>query len=447
MDIREIEKHITRHVGNLTRIDKQERYGRGYNPAILAPYPKDEPDIRIPIPIARRAVDIVAGYLGKEGNITYAGKGFDDETKKWLDLNDEGLATFGNLKCGLIHGAAYERHWIGKDGKDEFALTPRHESIPIKSNTLKPKLTGFIHWRKVEDQFIADYYDEFMVTRFVSSSYSSGYKIDPDGTKPHPYNRVPVVEFMIDSDGSNLFDHCIALIDFLDNLHSENYANELARHAASIMLTTLRFNTEPDEYGQTDADRVKQTGVIDGLPEPVQNQVAYLTKDLAGTFIEATADRIERLVYEMLSLFNPNDDTFATASGVAQLYKLLGFEYLCTRITSYFMRGLQDRFKLYQRLRGSMTVGAEINTDITIDWRRNLPNDVLNIAQIMALLDGKLSDETLLRMLPASIVPDVEEELKKLKAQQEEATPNVLDVGPEVDEEPTDPEALEDAGA
>lgn len=436
MDVKELEKHIAKHIGNLTKIVKQERYGRGYNPAILAPYPKEEPDNRIPIPIAKRAVDLTVGYLAKEGNITYAGDGFDEATQEWLDTNDEGLTTAEELTSGLVHGTAYELHWIGENLVDEFALVPRAEAIPIHSSDLKPKLKGFIHWRKVDDRYLADYYDEFMVTRFSSDSYASGYQIEDQ--MAHPYNRVPVVEFRISSDGSNLFDHCIALIDFMDKLHSENYANEIMRHAAATLLTSSRFSEEEDEYGETDLDRWRRTGVMQGVDTPVTDNFAYLTKDLIGTFLEATADRIERLTYEMLSLLNPNDDTFATASGVAQLYKLLGFEYLCTRITAYFMRGLQDRFKLYQRLRGAMTVGGEINTDITINWRRNLPNDVLNIAQIIATLDGKLSDETLLRMLPASIVPDVKEELKKLKAQREEATPDVLNVGPEVGEEPMD---------
>jgi len=427
IDLKEVQKLIASDAGRRSKLAVQAAYVKGTNPSILAPAPKEEPDNRIPVPFARRAINMVLGYMFKEGNIVYSGDGYDQSLTDIFDANDEGLIDLELAATSLAHGEAWELHWT-EGGSDQFAQIPVSQCIAIYDDSLKPKLIGFIrHWSKRDydnkTTFYAHVYDEAQVIKYQGPTVEA---LAPDGQpEAHGYGRVPVVQFKISSDGSNLFDHVTALIDFYDKVMSEDVANELARFAASYMLMAGRLSDEVDpDTGETEVDKIKQTRLFQNLAgeKSVTDQIAFLTKDINASFIDTAADRCERLIYEMLQLFNPNDDTFVQASGVAQKYKLLGFEYLCTAIATYFSIGLQDRISLIKKLGSNLSAGNNAaNTDVTITWNRNLPDDLAQLATIASTLKDVLSDETILRLFPTYIIGDVDEELARLETQKQEA--------------------------
>jgi SPP1 family phage portal protein len=413
----ELHKYISADTARQTKIRIQEMYVKGQNPSILAPFPKEDPDNRIPVPFARRAVNMVLGYMFKEGNIVYSGDGYDDSLKETFDANDEGLLNLEIANTALSHGEGYELHWT-ESSKDQFAQIPISQCIAIYSEDLKPKLIGFIrHWKGKDKLFHAHYYDDQVKQEYTSID---GVKYSLELEESHGYTRVPVVRFGISSDGSNLFDHVTSLIDFYDKIMSEDFANELAKFASSYLLTSGQISDEVGEDGETEIDKIKRTKMFMGLQgeKSVLDQIAFLTRNIPAEFTEAAANRCERLIYEMLQLFNPNDDTFVQASGVAQKYKLLGFEYLCTTIATYFSIGLQDRISLIKKLDSNLSSGNNsVNTDVTITLNRNLPDDLALLADIISKLKASslLSDETLLKMFPSYIVEDVDEELKRIE--------------------------------
>jgi SPP1 family phage portal protein len=411
----ELRQYIAGDRSRQSRASVQAAYVKGTNPAILAPIAKEDPDSRIPVPFARRAINMILGYMFKEGNITYTGDGYDDALKETFDRNDEGLIDLELAGTALAHGEAWELHW-SENGLDSFAQVPIAQCVAVYDDNLKPKLIYFIrHWVKNNVHY-AHVYDDMEMQAYKASN-GALYELDGPSIV-HGYGRVPVVRFGISSDGSNLFDHVVPLVDFYDKIMSEDFANELARFASSYMLMAGRLNDEIGEDGETEIDKIKNTRLFQNLAgeKSVTDQIAFLTKDINATFIDSAADRTERLIYEMLQLFNPNDDSFAQASGVAQKYKLLGFEYLCTTIATYFSIGLQDRIALIKRLDSNMTGNAS-NTDVTIKMTRNLPDDLLQLAQIAQTLKGILSDETILRLFPSYIVEDIDEELSKVESQ------------------------------
>ena len=114
--------------------------------------------------------------------------------------------------------------------------------------------------------------------------------------------------------------------------------NEHEKFSEAILLLRDKIdNITVDENGLTDADKVAQWRILDGLGDNVNTAAAYLAKNVNDTFINNTLDRYERLMYEMLCLFNPNDDSFATGSGIAQAYKLLGFELFIANLAGIFL--------------------------------------------------------------------------------------------------------------
>lgn len=425
MTTEELDKLIKAHKPLSTRYYDQKSYKIGVNAGIFQSTPKPDPDNRIPVPFIRRAVKLTKGYFAKVGNITYDA---DDngETTDWFeqyiapiyDENNEELETSAVFEDSITYGSAFELHWWNAEDGYQFSVVPVDQCIPIYSEDLKPKLIAFIWHRKtMAGKELATYYDD--------KEYQEYEKANKDWTLTnqgfHLYGKVPVIEANTDRDKRNMFDHVLPMLDFYDKLTSE-VGNEHEKFSESILLLRNTLDAiNQDENGLTDADKVNQWRVLDRLGDNVKDSAAYLQRDVNDDFINNTLERLERLIYEMLCLFNPNDDSFATASGIAQAYKLLGFELMIADMESYFSQFLQARLKL---IAGHKTSGIPVDGAdfVSIRFRRNLPFDLAGIADIVTKLKGIVSDETLLKMFPSTIIDNVDEELKRIS----EAQPEVM---------------------
>lgn len=426
MTTEELDKLIKAHKPLSTRYYDQKSYKIGVNAGIFQATPKPDPDNRIPVPFIHRAVKLTKGYFAKVGNITYEDQTdwFETNIAPIYDENNEELETAAVFEDSITYGSAFELHWWNAEDGYQFSVVPVDQCIPIYSEDLKPKLIGFIWHRKTRtDKELATYYDDKEYLEFEKDG--KDWTLVNQGV--HLYGKVPVLEANTDRDKRNMFDHVLPMLDFYDKLTSE-VGNEHEKFAESILLLRgFLDDVTKDENGLTQADKVGQTRVFDRLGDQVKDSVAYLERNVNDTFITNTLERLERLIYEMLCLFNPNDDSFATASGIAQAYKLLGFELMIADMESYFSQFLQARLKL---IAGHKTSGIPVDgaDSVTIKFRRNLPFDLAGIADIVTKLKGIVSDETLLKMFPSTIIDNVDEELKRIeKAQPEVPLPGDTD--------------------
>jgi SPP1 family phage portal protein len=416
MDAEQIKEIVSKRKPLSTRCYDQKSYKIGLNAGIFQALPGPAPDNRIPIPFIRRAVKLVKGYFAKVGNITYEDKAgwFEKTMAPIYDENDEELETAAIFEDSITYGSGFELNWWTKEDKFQFAPIPVDQAIPIYSDDLKPKMVAFVWYRctQGEDE-LATWYDDKEYQEYVKTK-DKDWTLIPGRSGPHLYGRVPILEANTDRDKRNLFDPVLPLIDAYDKLSSE-VANEHEKFAQSILLLRNTLDTiHADENGLTDADKVALFRVLDKLGDNVKDSASYLERNVNDTFIDNTFNRWERLIYEMLCIFNPNDESFATASGVAQAYKLLGFELMVADIESYFSTFLQARIKL---IAGHSLSGAkEGDADqVVIKFRRNLPFDLAGMADIAAKLKGLVSDETLLKLFPATVIDDVDAELQRIK--------------------------------
>lgn len=422
MDSKEIKKYVEKIGQKATKIYSQEAYANGNHVAIYQPPPKSDPDYRKPLPIIRKALDFLIGYMAKPGAITYQGDYYENTLKDIYDLNDEELVNAALLEDACKHGVAYELHWM-TDGVKQFYPLPVSQVCPIYSNDLKRRLIGLVWYRETDDdQEICTYYTDEYNQDFV---LVNGEWM-PGPEQPHGYGSVQVNEFHIGRECKNLYDHVLPLVDLIDKLLSEDIANEASRFNAAIMLMAERIDaTTKDDLGSTLIDRLKELRLLDGMApdgSDVRNKVAFVHRDIPTDFIKFAVDTIYGWIYQMLGIPNPDDDGFASASGSAQAYKLLGLEYLSTRIEAYFSRGLQNRIRLLSGLGSELMEKVDGMDKVTISWTRNLPHNMLELADTTAKLKGTLSDETIIGMFPKSVVPNVQEELDRLNAQAPEMT-------------------------
>jgi SPP1 family phage portal protein len=412
MTAEQLQNLIADNMALVAKYKSQKAYAIGNNPGILRPYPKPDPDNRKPIPLARQAVTFVQGYMGKPGNIKYSGDYYDSTLKDIYNFNDEELITAGELEDALIHGQCFELHWLDEDGNRNFYPVPADQSIPIYDTGLKRKLIGFVWYRTVDDVQIASVYDETTVQTWEAVKDKWIMRDEA----PHGYGQVPVNIGFIDRDGRNLFDHIIPLQDMMDKLLSADVANEADRYSAALLAMAERIDSESkDDAGRTMVDRIKELRILDGLGDgDVRQKVAFITKDLPVDFIKFALEFTERMARESLQIPNMMDPKFGESSGIAKAFQLLPLEYLCSRIEAYFTRFLQNRIYLVAGISRAIGDNSDGAYDVQVSFKRNLPYDLVEISDVVSKLKGILSDETLLKLFPSQIIPDVEEELEKI---------------------------------
>ena len=412
MTAEQLQKIIEGHQTRIPRLQNQRAQALGNNPGILRPVPKPTPDNRVPIPIARQSVAFVTGYMAKPGNLTYSGDYYENTLKPIYNYNDEQLLTSGELEDACIHGACYELHWMDTAGVKNFYPVPVEQGIPIYSQDLKPKLTGFIWFRTVDETDRATYYDEAIRQEWTLEE--GKWAMIEEG--PHGYGQVPVNVGYIDRDGRNLFDHVLPILDSIDKLASADVMNEADRYSSALLAMAERLDAEStDESGRTMIDRLKELRLIDGLGDgDVKSKIAFITKDLPVDFIKFAIEFLERMARESLQIPNMMDPKFGESSGIAKAFQLLPLEYLCSRIEGHFARFLYNRIYLIAGISSTLgddTTGAR---DVQISFKRNLPYDLVEISDVVSKLKGIVSDETILKLFPSQIIPDVEAELEKI---------------------------------
>lgn len=476
-------------LGKLEREVVQERleyredsaYVEGKNPEILGRSRRKDPDNRIPVPLAKMAVEDLSGYAGRAGDIrvswnnvrTEESADEESERDEYIELrreiakhNRSKLLTSELYEEGLAHGVAYELFWVSDAlGLPYGLMTPEHAMVPAEElklvwdDSLKPTLLAAVRFWSEGDEHIADVYYAGYWERWRKTSTAQEYIKEeapevevtmsadngevvvgsaPDPNfRTYPFRRVPLAIYPINRKRQPLFEAEKALIDAMDNLLSSS-VNEVDRFNALIALF-------PGKVDKQFVERLVELKVIDELGE-YERWPEYLEKSLEKIdgFYNQLADRIERLYHKSVKIPDMTDENFAgNQSGVAIAFKLIGLEFKASSIDTYFDTGLEMRNALINDVLGDTLLegGAPFaveDYEMRIEHKRNLPIDEKAAVEIAALLSGLVSKETMLRFLPRTIVEDVEKEMARLEA--EESARFVEGVNLEEDEDDAEEE-------
>jgi len=414
MGVKELAQHNERRQRDW---QTNRAYFLGRNPWLESREPRKEPDNRIAIPFAKMAVEDMAGYSAMPGyrtveidNVRTDGPDMADEyvqrVREAEAENDSERLTSELYTEALTQGYAYELFWFA-DGEVNFARVPSNEIEIVYDGGLRPE--PIEAWR-FYDRNNGSPNKAVKFTAFDMTEYRrDGSSWTVGDTIPHPFGMVPVTEYCIGASKLPFFESEKGIIDAQDKLISSS-VNEVDRFNAVMALFPFQVSKEFVE-------KLRQMNVIDDL-EQYERWPEYLEKSLQNieAFYANLADRLERLFHKSIKVPDFSDENFVgNASGVALSYKLLGLEFKAAQIDTYFDMGTKRRYKLIGR---GINAGAREypldDYEVSCYNRRNLPVDEQKMVQIAQSLLGIVSRETLLRILPQSIVQDVEREIERL---------------------------------
>lgn len=408
---------------------ENKEYVKGKNPEILRKQRQKDPDNRIPVPLAKSAVVDMTGYAGSKISVTYdsvqsdEADGLDDYRgimREFQDYNDDDIITTRLYREAISHTETYLIMWVS----DKLALpsgmmTPEYMTagtdkvVPIWDNELKPNLLAACYFSKKDNTIDCDVYYPLIAEHWRSDGGGAWRRIK-ELDKVYPYKRVPVIPFKMSIDGGPMFQAEKPLIDKHDSVISKSQ-NEIDRYNALMMLFPYKITPEF-------VQKMNEMHGLDNLDQyDADKWPRYLEKNLSqvNEYTNAHIDRLERLFHKTIKVVDFNQITAqgGDESGTARAFKLLGMEFLASDIEKVFIKGLYERAELFNDVIRASTIG--IDPDLytpVVTARRNLPIDEMAKIQIAQGLKALgISDETILKMLPDTIIPDPEKELVSME--------------------------------
>ncbi|MGX1572795.1 phage portal protein [Paenibacillus terrae] len=401
----------------------KQKYSDYYNGqhAILKNYAMQESrsNQKLIFNFPRKFVDNEVGYLlGKPVN--YVSKSDQDEAIQNIDVHMSHWDKEHNLqlrKQSEIFGESIELNYIDSDGQfSATVLSPLNVYVLEDGTAERNVLLGLHKFTKRFDKHMyLDVYTDHEILHYTIGSDDKGNQMKQNqspelkyiGKHNHIFGRVPLISCPANTERKSGFHDVISLFDAYNALNSD-LVNEIADHRnAYLVIENAKLEVE-------DLLNMKKMGIIQ---VPAGGKVSWLTKQINDSFVKNELDNIERKIFDMMDQVNFNENWASNTSSLALRNKLLNLE---NRVA---MREALMEKAIKQRLRNFFTFlhikeGVQYDyRDIAVKFTRNLPTDLVGMADVIVKLQQVVSQETLLALLP--FVENPKLEFNKFHAEQQ----------------------------
>ena len=250
------------------------------------------------------------------------------------------------------------------------------------------------------------------------------------------YNPLFVVENNDELDGEAK--KILNLVDAFDRTLSDA-SNEIeASRLAILILQNIGMDEE-------DIQKMKASGILEMFG--ADGKASYLTKDVNDSMIENHLNRLNQNIMRFAKSIDFTDEKFSSnLSGIAILFKTMGLEHKAIVAENKMRSALQYQMKVL--CSGWALLGLcdpEDYLKIYFNFKRNLPANRKEEAEIVNILSGQVSQRTLLSYL--STVDDIEAEIEAMQQEREEFNaqlPPLVPIGKETNRTNTDDEDNDD---
>lgn len=205
-----------------------------------------------------------------------------------------------------------------------------------------------------------------------------------------------------------------SLLDALEKLQSDRI-NSVEKFVNSVLKIQ-----GIGELSKEQREQIEESAYL-LLPQSDMD-ASYLDHTLDQSQIEILRQDLIDDIHKFAMIPNISDVNFAgNSSGVALAYKLLSFNLMVQGCERLYMSGLRKRMRLYNVFLNKKTNCKIIDVnDVTITFKHSLPQNSLELAQIVNLLgeSGIVDKETLAAILP--FVSNAQETVMKAEEEAEE---------------------------
>ena len=406
------------------RYEKLESYYKGEHDILnRRPKRRDDPCNNVVCNYAKYITDIGSGFLIGEP-VSYQSEENDlSDLLEWFKSAEVDVQDNDNAEDQSIYGVAYELVYMSSDDSPTPKTASIHPSqaFVIYNNTVELNPVAGVYYHETRDtatQQINGYDAEISTDKqYIRFHLTADYALDGEvATEGNPFGMVTLIEIYNNRFLQGDFEQLISLIDGY-NKQQSNRIDDKENFVNSLMVLkgqTLGYNQE--EKAETYQD-IKDNGVIE-LTEG--SDLSFLTRQSDQQGDQLLTESIAKDIHKFSYIPDLTDEHFAAnVSGVAMQFKLWGLLQLMKKKERYIKEGLRYRIKLFSAIlaiKGKKPVDVE---NVTITITRNLPKNLVELAQVIGNLSGICSNEALVAQLP--FVEDPEKEVEKAAEEKRQA--------------------------
>lgn len=405
MDI--IKKILDFHNLNLPHYQKLERYYNGQHDYIMAKQASQTTDEnhKVNVNWSGKIIDTkLAFFLGGDA-IKYVSRLEEDELLNHINYDFPIWEEKHNVdlhKICSIYGKAYEMVTINEDGNFEsFAFSPLEMSVLLDGTKNNNVVMAVRQYKK---QFDDNIYVDVITDREIINYINDKDNLIEVSRKNHIFSKCPILFYQNNSEQMGDFEKVLDLIDEYDYIVSKNI-DELAYLADAYFIIEGSQSTTEEELLKMRNNRIILTA---------QNSKAYFaTKDLNGNFREKVLEGLENdIICHSNIVILSTTDLSSNISGVALRAKLYELENAVSMNEINLKALIYKRLKFYCEYLKIKTNKDYDYKNIIIQFSRNLPSNIKEMADIVQILKGTVSTKTLISQLP--FVNDVDLEIKRV---------------------------------
>ena len=368
-----------------------------------------KPNNKVVTNLPSHAVGIRVGYFsGEPLTITSENETETLALNDILEYNDFQDVNSDLDELSSIHGTANLVLWIDEDGFVRMSPLKPSESFVIYDNSIKQEPIGAVIYRQYtsNDQ-------TFTEITLYNKDRIQHYKGDLQtpvlmGEEPNFFGDIPMVEFMENKHRKGSFEDAISIVDAIENIMSSS-VNEIEYFDNAYLLLKNLSATEPEDIINMKNNR---TLLVDG-----DGDASFLTKTVSDSYIQNMLSRLTNDFHKLTGTPNLTDESFAgNASGVALSYKMFGLEKQMNKKESKWRKSIQRMIELIVNVLNMRGQNIDYR-NYKITFTRALPQNVAETAQMVTSLNGIVSNETLLSLLP--FIEKPLEELERVNNEKE----------------------------
>lgn len=339
-----------------------------------------------------------------------------DELAEFNDINDTDRLNYSITLDISRYGRAYEMLFRDKhDNTRTVKLNPMRTFIVYDDTILHEPLIA-VRYTPIARGGGFGFEFDIIDDKSVTSYETKGNKVRLVDEEQHAFGVLPVFEYANNEARTGDYEIVLPLIDAYDSAQSDtsNYMTDL--NDAILAITGNVGLSVTEARKMKDANLLLLTPPIDKLTGKEGGSVdaKYLYKQYDVNGSEAYKSRIANDIHKFTYTPDMNDHNFAgTQSGEAMKYKLFGLLQNVSIKQQELKRGLKKRYKLLQRIKENLRETPIDISAVSFIFDVKLPSDSKEQIENFKSLGGTLSQRTLLEMLPANIVDDVDEEIER----------------------------------
>ena len=399
-------KFIRRHLSNdVPRLETLYNYYLGEQSILNRRKDEKLSNNRLVINHAAYIANFTAGYLlGTPVSYTL----LDEDNEKIQPILDALKAADAPTQDadlaldGAIFGRSYELVYVAEnDTKIKLARLSPLNAFVVYDDTVEQKPVFGIHYYPIYDvSGLQTGYKGIIATdtyiQDITLSVGAGDVTTVENPIQHFFGKVPIDEIYNNGQRLGDFENVISLIDAYNLLQSDRL-NDKEQFVNALLVIKGQILGDTEEEKREALDGMKENKVMELAAD---GEAAFLTRQFDESSVEVYKNSIVNDIHKISCVPDMSDQNFAgNVSGVAMKYKLLALEQLAKVKQRFFTEGLRYRLECISNfLRFKTTTFIDVG-EIDISFRRSLPANEIEQAQMVSMLNGIVPQEYLLSQI------------------------------------------------